>query len=83
MSKLERLTYEETHSKGTARIRQDKLPELRHLLPGWRIIECEIRRAGVVDRNGRSLEFQDLRVYLTDEPPPLAPDTVAVEDGVS
>lgn len=63
------LLREETYRKGAMMIRDGKLPTLYHLTPKFRVLSCEIQRAGAVDRDGQRLEYQVLKVFLEERPP--------------
>lgn len=63
----DRIVYQETYKVGAARIKEEVKPILRHT-NGARVLSAEIRHAGVIDRDGKMIEFQDLRVYLEPQP---------------
>lgn len=62
------LLREETYRKGAAMIQSGKLPTLYHITDGFRVLSCEIQKAGVVDRDGQRLEYQVLKVFLEERP---------------
>lgn len=74
----DRLLREETYRKGTAMIRPGNLPTLYHV-NGFRVISCEIQKAGAVERDGQRLEYQVLKVFL-EERPPTVPDVEDTEE---
>jgi hypothetical protein len=43
---------------------EDQLPTLRHIAPGFKVVEAYVQKCGTVRRGERVLEFQDIRVYL-------------------
>lgn len=49
-------------------VRSGKLPTLYHLNPDFRVLSCEIQKAGAVERDGRRLEYQVLKVFLEERP---------------
>jgi hypothetical protein len=58
-------------------IRKEKLPAtLPYLTPGCTVEAIELKAAGALLWNGRKLEFQDVRVYVTPAPieRPAVPD---------
>jgi hypothetical protein len=67
--------YREYRS-GTLTLRPDFLPILRHCAQGGGPFEaeaCEVLAAGVIERDGEQVEYQDLRVYL--KSPHAPPET--------
>lgn len=67
MSRRERQIYRETYAKGAAKLNTASLPILKHQMEGGRVfkaVECEVLAAGVIERNGQQIEYQDLRVYM-------------------
>lgn len=65
----DKLLREETYRKGAAMVRTGKLPTLYHINPEFRVLSCEIQKAGAVERNGVRLEYQVLKVFLEERPP--------------
>lgn len=64
----ERVTYQETYRKGEANIRKELLPErLPYMPPGVTIVRMELRKAGSVEIDGETFEFQEL--YVLVKPP--------------
>jgi hypothetical protein len=57
------LLREETYRKGAMMVRAGKLPTLYHT-NGFRVVSCEIQKAGAVEREGQRLEYQILKVFL-------------------
>lgn len=64
----DKLLYEETYKKGAAVIRAGNLPTLYHINPEFRVLSCEIQKAGTVEREGQRLEYQVLKVFLEERP---------------
>jgi hypothetical protein len=64
----DQLLREETYRKGSLMIRPGKLPTLYHLSPDFRVLSCEIQKAGAVTRDGQRLEYQVLKVFLEERP---------------
>jgi hypothetical protein len=61
----ERVLYEETYRKGTAKIRTDLLPErLPYFAEGSTMVSMEMRKAGCVEIDGEEFEFQDIHVIV-------------------
>lgn len=61
----EKTIYRETYKAG-ARVKPDLQPTLHHTT--WRPVETHLLAAGKVERkDGTVLEYQDLRVYLTEQ----------------
>ena len=63
----EKIIYEESYKKPGAQIKKDNLPVLNHLNDGFKCVEAHVLKAGVVDRNGEQLEFNDMRIYMKEE----------------
>lgn len=61
------LLREETYRKGALMIRAGKLPTLYHT-NNFRVISCEIQKAGAVQRGEQRLEYQILKVFLEERP---------------
>lgn len=60
--------YKQTYRPLVAWIRKDLLPPtLPHLLTGFKIEAIELRAAGRCQLDGKELEFQDLRVYTSEQ----------------
>lgn len=66
MSKRERTILRQTYVKGTL-LRQDVLPKCPHVLKPFKVIECHLLAAGIVERAGERLEFQEIRIYLREQ----------------
>ena len=64
----DKLLYEETYKKGALMIRPGELPTLYHIRPDFRVLSCEIQKAGTVERDGKQLEYQILKVLLEERP---------------
>lgn len=64
-STRETVVYAEKYRRGAMRIRAEHLPVLHHT--SWPVDSVELLEAGVVEREGKRLEFQVLRVYLNTE----------------
>ena len=63
-----RETFRQTYRSGTF-INKEKLPRtLPYLTPDCKIEAIELKAAGTLLWNGRKLEFQDVRVYVTPAP---------------
>jgi hypothetical protein len=67
----DRKVYHETYNGMSLKAKSD-LPTLRHIATDsqkkFTVIGCDIRAAGIIERDGERLEYQDLRVYLKVEP---------------
>lgn len=63
------LIKEVTYRRGAAMIRSGKLPTLYHTAPEFRVLSCEIQKAGIVEREGQRLEYQVLKIFLEERPP--------------
>lgn len=64
----EKLIYRETYKRDqTAIVDPGRLPILKDIPSGFRVIEMQTLAAGVVERDGQRLEYQDLRVYLKEK----------------
>lgn len=61
----EKLIYKETYKLGSAHIRTGKEPVLHHITPGWQVDDAYLLAVGRVERDGKEIEFQDMRVYLS------------------
>lgn len=55
--------YVEKYRKGNGKLRDDKLPSCVHT-NGVQPVEAHLLAAGVVERDGVRLEFQDMRLYF-------------------
>jgi hypothetical protein len=65
MAPRERVTYTETYRKGEAKIRASLLPDtLPHFTPGTTLVGMELRKAGTVEIDGETFEFQDLHILV-------------------
>ncbi len=64
----DKLLREETYRKGAMVLRPGKLPSLYHINPSFRVLSCEIQKAGAVERDGQRLEYQVLKVFLEERP---------------
>ena len=63
----ERTLYRETYRKGAVRLNSDSLPILQRKAERgglFRAVDCELLAAGAVVRDGKEVEYQDLRVYV-------------------
>jgi len=65
MSK-ERIVYKEVYKGKGLKINDRQLPDLNHLNPGFYANEAYIKSIGVVERDGKEIEFSDIRVYVTE-----------------
>lgn len=63
MSK-ERQLYIEKYRKGAMVILPGRLPVLKHVNEGCKVVDAHIQACGVVERDGKRLEFHDIRVYI-------------------
>jgi hypothetical protein len=63
----EKIVYEETYAKNSLRIKPDLLG-IKHLEEtGFKVTEGFINKSGLVDRNGKKVYFQDIRVYMLED----------------
>jgi hypothetical protein len=63
-----RETFKQTYRRDSF-IKKEKLPEtLPYLTPGCKIEAMELKAAGTLLWNGRKLEFQDVRIYVSPAP---------------
>lgn len=76
------LLYEETYHKGAMMVRAGKLPTLYHTDPTFRVLSCEIQKAGAVERNGQRLEYQILKVFLEERPKSEHSTQASGQDGI-
>jgi len=67
MAKRETVTYQEKYRKPGIPLLGDKLPDLKHLNPGFKCVEANVQTVGVIKRGDKEIEFQDIRVYLKGE----------------
>lgn len=67
MKSRDKLLREETYRKGAMMVRQGKLPTLYHTTEEFKIISCEIQKAGAVVRDGKRLEYQVLKIFLEEK----------------
>ena len=64
----ERILYRESYRPGSRRVREDLLPQrFPYMVKTARIKSIEVRAAGQVEVEGRTLEFQDVRVLVDPE----------------
>jgi len=63
----DKLLREETYRKGAAMLSAGCLPTLYHM-NRFKVISCEIQKAGAVEREGQRLEYQVLKVFLQERP---------------
>lgn len=62
----EKLIYKEGYQKGSMMLRKDCLPRLRNLPESMVVDSAEIKEAGVIERDGKRMEYQVIRVVLRD-----------------
>lgn len=66
--KRPRTMYRETYRPGALVLREETLPELKHISDNGerlRAVGCEILAAGLVrHEDGKEVEYHDLRVYF-------------------
>jgi len=67
-AKNEKQTYVESYKTGSAKLREDKLPTCIHVNSGFEIMEAHVLKSGVVERDGKRLEFQEMRIYFKELP---------------
>ena len=58
--------YAETYRGDGLKLKAECLPALPSAV-GFAVFEAYIRKAGTLERNGETFEFQDVRVYLRDK----------------
>ena len=61
----DRVLYRETY-KANTKFRNDVLPVLKHA-DGMQPIRMDLKSSGLIEINGKKLEFQDVRLYFTHE----------------
>lgn len=60
--------YRETYDRKLTTVTDPKLlPELKGIPPSFTIVEMQSLAAGVVYRDGKRLEYQEIRVYLEEK----------------
>ena len=63
----EKIVYEESFKKPYPKMVKEALPKLNHLEDGWKCVEAQIMKNGLAERDGKRLEYNILKVYITDE----------------
>lgn len=56
-----KITYQEKYRSGAMKVKQDSLPNLRHIPPEYIVKSCEIQSAGALDDG---TNFQILKVIM-------------------
>ncbi len=67
----EKQVYVETYKSPGLPLKGEYLPVFKHLSTSYKLVEVNLLKAGVVERDGKRLELQELRLYLevVDEKP--------------
>jgi hypothetical protein len=64
--KREKILFKQTYKKGTT-VKREALPITRHTHT-YQPVEMHLLTAGIIDRGGEKLEFQDIRLYFPRDP---------------
>ncbi len=59
----EKLIYKEHYKKWTHKIKKEYLPKLKHITD-CECTEAYLLSAGKINRDGKEIEYQELRIYL-------------------
>lgn len=62
--KKEKLTYEEKYKKWAVEFHKDVLPFLPALQGQFKCVDAYLMAFGKVERDGKELEYQEVRIYL-------------------
>jgi hypothetical protein len=59
-----KIIYEESYRQPWPALKDEYLPDLKHLNKGAKVVGAQVMRMGVMERDGRQVEFSDIRVYI-------------------